>query len=377
MSEEAIQTLEVLARRLREAGDAATAAEVLPQAKAIAQDETLAPSRRLGAALADLAAALVGLGDLEAVRDLFKSGQRVLQSASDTRLDDLLWLWHNLGVLYERYGVTAARDELFAHIAHVAEIWTGPVHGLGAEVLVEQAAIHHRAGRVAPMKACLRQVHRVRDGADQSVTDRISWLRLYADMLSSRDCSTEAAPLLEEAIGLAHEAGATVLEVELLAIHAVGALERGDVVAALQALDRALPQLLAPALAGTRLAAAVWGNFASVVLKQGANARYAEALALCTKAIELMRRLGEGETDEYAYMLYYRGQLWERIGRRADAVPDYRAAAKVSGAARGDAAEWESLAGNVLFESGNFDAASDCYLAAVRNRIAATESPAT
>ena len=47
-------------------------------------------------------------------------------------------------------------------------------------------------------------------------------------------------------------------------------------------------------------------------------------------------------------------------------------AAAVSGVEAGAGTQWLSLAGRAWFEAGEFDAASDCYLAAVRRRVAAS-----
>lgn len=383
MSEQAIDTLTALASRVREAGDAATASEVLPQAMAIAQDTTLAPSRQLGAALEDLASALIPLCPGQDVLTLFGHADRLLQVADDTRIDDMLVLWHNLSQLYHRYGAEEPRDALITHIAQVAENWDGPLQDMGAQTLLLQASIHQRAGRVAPMQACLRQVHRVRNGDDQSAANRASWLSLYADMLSSTGCHAEADLVLAQAIEFAHTQGDGQGEAILLTRRAAGAMARGDFQAAAAAMDRALPLVEAPELAGTHLASTVWGNMAIAVLQQHTAARYGEARTLCSKAIKLLRNLGQGEGSELAYTLYYRGQLAERLGDRADAVGDYRAAAAVPGIQPGDAADWLTLAGDTLFDDGAFDSASDCYLSAVRRRVslpaaqaaAGTESP--
>ena len=86
MSDLAIDTLVGLTTRLREAGDAATASEALALAQTIAKDESLVPTRALGAALIDLASALVPWGPGPAVQALFVQAERVLKAAGDARI---------------------------------------------------------------------------------------------------------------------------------------------------------------------------------------------------------------------------------------------------------------------------------------------------
>lgn len=369
MSDLAIDTLVGLTTRLREAGDAATASEALAQAQTIAQEESLVPTRALGAALIDLASALVPWGPGPAVQALFVQAERVLKAAGDARIDDWLVLWHNLSALYAGYGIPEGSAELRDHIANVAGTWTGPLEGLGVRVLLEEAMGHRRDGHVEQMLACLRQVHRHRNADSQPAPDRASWLTTYAQFLAEAGSQSEANAVLAEAIDLAHSQGDREHEAGLLTRLAAGKLALDDVPGAATALDRAQALVAQPPLADTPLAAAVAINQVVVVLRQPAQPRDTEALSLCARTIDLLRRLGQGDSEDCAYALYYQGQLSERLGDRVGAARHYRAAAAVAGAKPADAAEWLSLAGDALLDRGDYDAAGDCYLDAVRHRV--------
>ena len=61
--------------------------------------------------------------------------------------------------------------------------------------------------------------------------------------------------------------------------------------------------------------------------------------------------------------------LTEHLGDWPGAARGYLAASAVPGAERDDATCWLSLAGRAWFEASEWDAASDCYLDAVRRRV--------
>jgi len=278
-------------------------------------------------------------------------------------------LWHSLSAFYASYGVPEGREALRSHIATLAGTWTGPLQPLGMRVLIEQAMGHRSDGHVEPMLACLRQVHRHRNADSEPLPDRISWLTFYERLLGEAGCQAEANAVLAEGVELAHCQGDGKQEAEMLTRLAAGRLAQDDRAGAAAALDRAQDLVARPPLADTRLAAAVAINQAVVALRQPAQPGDAQTLARCARAIDLLRRLGRGDTEECAYALSYQGHLCERLGDRAGAARHYRAAAAVAEAKPADAAEWLSLAGDVLFSSGDFDAAGDSYFDAVRCRV--------
>ena len=109
MNGAAIARIEALAKQAQaahERGDKSGVAVALTQLLGIAADETLTATRVLGAWLVNSAASLCAAGEPNAVLDLFRHAHRVLVAAADTRIDDLLLLWHNLGVFYTRQVVT-------------------------------------------------------------------------------------------------------------------------------------------------------------------------------------------------------------------------------------------------------------------------------
>jgi tetratricopeptide (TPR) repeat protein len=371
-SNDAIMQLAALTQRAREAGgDAAVANQVLAQVQPLANDASLAPSRELAAALINAASALIPAAAPGEVEALFGQAQRVLNASSDALVDDQLMLWHNLGILYDRYSATDHRDPVLARILQAAERYDGPLQRYGADVFLEQALSYRRLGKTEPMLTLLRQVHRYRSGADQAPADKVSWLEIYASLLLDGGSIDTALPVLAQGIELAHELGQSGREVSLLLSRTRAALEHDDLAAALAALERARGLVEQPALVATRHAASVWLNLAVVLLRQRATGRYAEARALCERAIEALRALGLAETDDLGFALYHRAVLTEYLGDWTGAARGYLAAAKVPGVRTEDAAEWLSLAGRAWFEAGEFDAAGDCYFDAVRRRVAA------
>lgn len=376
MTADALVTLKQLAQQARAAADAAAANEVLAQAGPIAHDEALPASRDLGLALLDVASALAPLGAPGAVEDLFLHSQRVLVASSDIRVDDHLLLWHKLGALYDQHGATDLRNQTLARIGDLAESFTGPLERRGVEVFLEQAMLYRRQGQTGPMLVMLRQVHRHRNSEASAPADRLSWLEIYAAILLGADRADDAAPLLAQAVELAHDLGDAEREASML--HTIGraAFSRNDGAAALPAFERARRVIEgAPALADTELAAAVLHNLVTAQLTAADASRYPEALALNERGIGILRRMGLTGSDDFAHALYQRAVLTEYLGDWAGAARGYAEAAAVTEADAGAATEWLSLAGRAWFEAGEFDAASDCYLAAVRRRVAAS-SPA-
>lgn len=367
-----VAALKTLAERARAAADAASANEVLAEAAPIAHDESLPATRELLAALLDVASSLVPLGAPGAVEDLFLQAQRVLNACSEPGIDDQLLLWNNVGALYDRHGASELRDRTLASIGHVAEHYTGPLGPRGIGVLLEQAMTYRRHGRTEPMLVMLRQVHRHRNAPSTAADDRLSWLEIYAQLLLDAGRADEALPLLEQGIELAHGGGDAEHEARLLNITASVASSRDDSPAALAALERARRVIDgAPSLADTKLAAAVLNNLAGARVTAADASRYPEALALNERALGILRRLGQADSDDFAHALYHRAVLTEYLGDWGGAARGYAEAAAVPGADAGAATDWLSLAGRAWYEAGAFDAASDCYLAAVRRRVAA------
>lgn len=88
------------------------------------------------------------------------------------------------------------------------------------------------------------------------------------------------------------------------------------------------------------------------------------------EAIAALRALKRDETHEFAYALYLQASVTEYLGDRTSAARGFLAAAAIPGAEKSDATDWLSHAGRAWFETGEWDAAGDCYLSAVRRRVA-------
>lgn len=368
---EAIAQLKALTQGAQAARDAAAANAILAQASTIARDASLAQNRELAAALINCAAALVAFGAPVEVEALFGDAQRVLNASKDPRIDDQLMLWHNLGVLYDQHGATQRGDQTRALIGQAAERFEGSLHAYGANVFLEHALAYYRRGRTEPMLTLLRPVHRHRTGADQPPADRASWLEIYSSLLLEAGRHEEALPEIERGIELAQALGQSEREASLLFSRARAALARDDEATALASLERARQLVELPALATTKLAASVWLNLVPLLLRQGAAHRYAEARALCARAVDVLRGLDLAETHDYGVALYHHAVLTEYLGDWIGAARGYFAAARVGGVQKDTATEWLSLAGRAWFEAGEFDAASNCYLDSVRRRVAA------
>jgi tetratricopeptide (TPR) repeat protein len=366
---EAIAQLKVLCERARTAGDETSAADVAAQVRAIACDASLAPCKALAAAVINAAAALVALGPAGEVQGLFQQAQRIVSASSDASVDDQLMLWHNLGALYQRHGAGQLQVQTLELVLQTAEHYDGPLQAPGANVFAEHAMMHKRQGRTDLMLLLLRQVHRYRTGADQSPVDRVSWLQIYASILLDAGRIDEVLAIAAQGADLAHALGQAELEASLLMSTARAEVARKDEPAAVAALDRALQVVEQPTLARTKHAVSVWLTLASQLLNVRAEVRYPEARKMCDKAIDALRALGLTGTHDFAYALYLGAVLTEYLGDLPGAARGYLAAAAVQGAERDDATGWLSLAGRAWFEAGDWDAASDCYLNAVRRRI--------
>jgi tetratricopeptide (TPR) repeat protein len=366
---EAIAQLKVLCERARTAGDEATAADVAAQVRVIACDASLAPCQALAAAVINAASALVALGPAGEVQGLFQQAQRILGASSDASVDDQLMLVHNLGALYQRHRDAQLHEQTLTFILQTAEHYDGPLQAPGADVFTEHAMMHKRQGRTDLMLLLLRQVHRYRTAADRSPADRVSWLQIYASILLDAGQIDEVLAIAAQGADLAHALGQAELEASLLMITARAEVARNDRPAAVAALDRALQVVEHPALARTTHAVLVWLTLASQLLNAGAKVRYPEARQVCEKAIDVLRALGITGTHDFAYALYLRAVLTEHLGDWRGAARGYLAASAVQGAERDDATGWLTLAGRAWFEAGEWDAASDCYLDAVRRRV--------
>ncbi len=366
-----VAALKLLAAQAGAATDAAAANQVLARAAVIAHDESLPASRELALALINVAGALVPLGAPGGVEDLFREVQRMLTDAGQTQIDDQLLLWHNLGVLYDQHAANDLRNQTLALIGKLAETYNGPLQSHGVRVLLEQGLSYRRHGQTEPMLVMLRQVHRHRISDASVPAERLSWLSAYAPILLEAGRSDEASLVLQQGVALAHELGDAGCEAMLLNTSASIASARNDNAAALAALERALQVVDgAPALADSQLAVAVLRNLVAARLTAADASRYPEALTLSERAIDMLRRLGRADSDEFAHALYHRAVLTEYLGDWTGAARGYSAAAAVSGVSAGAATDWLSLAGRAWFEAGEFDAASASYHAAVRRRVA-------
>ncbi len=367
-----LATLKLLAQQAAAATDAAAANDVLGRAAAIASDESLPASREVAMALINVAGALVPLGAPGGVEELFHAVQRMLVAAGGALVDDQLLIWHNLGVLYRQHGANDLCNQTLALVGQLAETWNGPLQPHGAGVFLEQGLTYRRNGQTEPMLTMLRQVHRQRSSDATPPAERLVWLTFYAPLLLEAQRPDEALPLLSQGAALARQLGEAQSEVHLLNTHATFALSRSDVDAALAALERALPLIDAtPALAHSRMAAAVLHNLVAARLNAAEPSRYAEALAHSERVIDLLRRLGQADSGDFAQALYQHAVLIEYLGDWVGAARGYAAAAAVHGVDADAATDWLSLGGRAWFEAGEFDAASDCYLAAVRRRLSA------
>ena len=366
-----IADLKRLAEQASAASNADAANQVLARAAAMARDESLPASRELAIALFNVAGALVPLGAPGGVEDLFGAVQRMLIASGESRTDDHLLLWHNLGVLYDRHGATELHQQMLARVSQVAANYDGPLERCGADVFLQQGLTYRRHGQTEMMRVMLRQVHRYMMSDACAPAERLAWLSAYAPMLLEAGQTDEAAVVAAQGAELARELGDALSEASLLNSIARSATSRHNNVAALAALQRALAVMeVAPALADSQLGAAVLHNLVGAHLSAADPSRYADALALSERVIDILRGLGQADSDDFAYALYHRAVLTEYLGDWVGAARGYAAAAAVPGAAAANAAEWLSLGGRAWFEAGDFDAASDCYLAAVRRRVA-------
>ncbi|MPZ45451.1 MAG: hypothetical protein GEV05_19080 [Betaproteobacteria bacterium] len=373
MTADPIAALKALAQQASGLTDAAGVSELLGQARTIAHDDSLPVSRGFGLALLEAATALVPRGEPHAVEDLFLQAQRVFEATGQHHVDDDLLLWHNLGALYEMHGAIEQRNQTMALIGQVATHYTGPLERRGADVLLDMAVLYHRARLVEPMLTMLRQVHRYRTSDASAPADRLSWLQIYTELLLRAERVDDALPLLADAIELAHDIGDAQCEASLLNTSARVFSARGDHASELRALERARTVIdSTPALADTQLAAAVLHNLVGRLLSARDSKRYPEAVTLSERVIDILPRLGHSDSDDFAHALYQRALLAEYGGDWAGAARGYSAAAAVPKAAALDTAEWLSLAGRAWYEVEAFDAASECYLGAIRRRIAAS-----
>ena len=369
-----IADLKRLAEQASAASNADAANQVLARAAAMARDESLPASRELAMALFNVAGALVPLGAPGGVEDLFGAVQRMLIASGESRTDDHLLLWHNLGVLYDRHGATELHQQMLARVSQVAANYDGPLERCGADVFLQQGLTYRRHGQTEVMRVMLRQVHRYKMSDACAPAERLAWLSAYAPMLLEAGQTDEAAVVAAQGAELARELGDALSEASLLNSIARSALTRGDadsVLTAVAALERARSAVEGtPALADSDFGNAVRHNLVSAWIKAGDPARWPQALPLIERVIARLRQRGQVDSDDFAHALYHRAELIESLGDWAGAACGYAAAAATPNAEAQTVTECLSLAGRAWFEAGQFDAASDCYLAAVRRRVA-------
>ena len=368
-----IAALKLLAEQAAAAGNADAANQVLARASAMANDTSLPARRELAMALFNVAGALVPLGAPSGVEALFGAVQRMLIASDESRTDDHLLLWHNLGALYDRHGATELREQMLARVRQVAANYDGPLERHGADVFLDQSLMY-RQGQPEVMLTLLRQVHRYKTSDACTPAERLSWLAAYAELLFEAGCADEAAPVLSHGVTLARELGDAECEASLLNSIARSALTRGDadsVRAAVAALERARSVIdSTPALADSDFGNTVRHNLVSAWIKAGDPARWPQALRLIERVIERLRQRGQVDSDDFAHALFHRAELVEYLADWPGAARGYAAAAATPNAEAQTVTECLSLAGQAWFEAGQFDAASDCYLAAVRRRVA-------
>ena len=369
-----IAALKLLAEQAAAAGNADAANQVLARAAALAADVSLPASRELAIALFNVAGALVPLGAPSGVEDLFSAVQRMLIASGESRTDDHLLLWHNLGVLYDRHGATELHQQMLARVSQVAANYDGPLERVGADVFLAQGLTYRRHGQTEVMRVMLRQVHRYKTSGTCAPAERLSWLAAYAEMLVEAGCPDEAAPVLSHGVTLARELGNAEHEASLLNRIARSALTRGDaesVLTAVAALECARSVVdSTPALADSDFANAVRHNLVSAWIKAGDPARWPQAVPLIERVIERLRQRSQVDSDDFAHALFHRAELVEYLADWPGAARGYAAAAATLNAEAQTVTECLALAGRAWFEAGQFDAASDCYLAAVRRRVA-------
>ena len=369
-----IAALKLLAEQAAAAGNADAANQVLARAALMANDESLPASRDVAMALFNVAGALVPLGAPAGVEALFGAVQRRLTASGESRTDDHLLLWHKLGVLYDRHGATELREQMLALVSRVAANYDGPLERCGADVFLEQGLTYRRHGQTGVMLTMLRQVHRYKTSDACAPAERLSWLAAYAELLVEAGCADEAAPVLSHGVTLARELGDAEREASLLNRIARSALTRGDadsVLVAVAALERARTVIdSTPALADSDFGNAVRHNLVSAWIKAGDPARWPQALPLIERVIARLRQRGQVDSDDFAHALFHRAELVEYLADWPGAARGYAAAAATPNAEAQTVTECLSLAGRAWFEAGQFDAASDCYLAAVRRRVA-------
>ena len=372
--------LKLLTAQAGAAVDVDAANEVLARVAAIAHDESLPASRELALALLNAACTLVPLGAPGAVEDLFHAAQRWLSAASDARIDDQLLLWQNLAALYDRQGANEPRNQTLALIGRLAETCDGPLDEPGVQVFLEQGLMYRRLGKTVPMLTMLRQVHRQRCSDACNPSERLAWFVAYAEILLEAARPDEAAPVLSHGATLARELGDAEREASLLNRIARSALTRGDadsVSAAVLALERARGLCEStPALADSDFGTAVLHNLVGAWIKAADEARWPQALQLIEHVIERLRQRGQVDSDDFAHALFHRAELVEYLADWPGAARGYAAAAATPNADAQTVTECLSLAGRAWFEAGEFDAASDCYFAALRRRIAAGDAAA-
>ena len=376
MNGAAIARIEALAKQAQaahERGDKSGVAVALTQLLGIAADETLTATRVLGAWLVNSAASLCAAGEPNAVLDLFRHAHRVLVAAADTRIDDLLLLWHNLGVFYSGWRLPEQQARVDAQIAQAAHSYDGPLQAYGVNIFLEHAMARRESGDTEAMRAMLRQVHRWRMRADASAEDRSSWLEIYANLLQETGRTEEAAPILAQAIALARELGLAEREAGLHNLAATIAHARGDGAGALAAADAACALIDTPALAHGKLACRVLRNRVALLLNLGETspALQAQANADNERSIATLHVLGAADGVDMAQSLYHRGVLCGLQGDERGAAQAYREAAGLPGASVDEARDWLTLAGRAHYQAADFEAASACYLAAVRRRVQA------
>ena len=369
-----IADLKLLAEQAAAASTADAANEVLARATVIAGNVSLPASRELAIALFNVAGALVPLGAPSGVEDLFSAVQRMLIASGESRTDDHLLLWHNLGVLYDRHGATELHQQMLARVSQVAANYDGPLERVGADVFLAQGLTYRRHGQTEVMRVMLRQVHRYKTSGTCAPAERLSWLAAYAEMLVEAGCPDEAAPVLSHGVTLARELGNAEHEASLLNRIARSALTRGDaesVLTAVAALECAQSVVdSTPALADSDFANAVRHNLVSAWIKAGDPARWPQAVPLIERVIERLRQRSQVDSDDFAHALFHRAELVEYLADWPGAARGYAAAAATLNAEAQTVTECLALAGRAWFEAGQFDAASDCYLAAVRRRVA-------
>jgi tetratricopeptide (TPR) repeat protein len=311
-----VQQLQQQAAAAAARGDAAEVQRVADSLIALDDQALAGADPAITRNLLDVAASLIGAGDLPRAERLLRKGIQALRGNAQATPVDLIVPLSNLMVVYDQAGASAQLNQVAAAIGGIAEQINGPVPANAATALMQLGQIYERSGNYVASLVVYRPVHdsmMTRQGVEPDVL--LGWLLEYARVLIAGGRSQDGIAVGRQALEVAERAWEMdpVERMETFAVVAATASRQHDIATAQDALERGVAVIEALQAGGkwgqpklAAIAGVIYHNLASLYLGLRNSQHYPRAEALMRRALALVLEQGREGSAEHAGAL---GQL--------------------------------------------------------------------